>query len=168
MLIKFNFLVVALAALVPLVTGFIWYNPKVFGTSWIKSTGLAEEELKKSNMAVIFGLTYVCSFLIAAGLMPMVIHQFGYSSILQGEPDFMKPGSEVTVMATEFMAKYGDRFRTFGHGALHGTLVGLFFATPIIGILALFERKSFKYVMIHAGYYAITMAIMGGILCKFA
>lgn len=52
-----NFLIIGLATLVPLVMGFIWYNPKVMGKAWIKSTGLAEEELRKANMAVVFGLT---------------------------------------------------------------------------------------------------------------
>jgi hypothetical protein len=28
-----NFLIILLAAIVPLIIGFIWYNPKVFGTA---------------------------------------------------------------------------------------------------------------------------------------
>ena len=47
------------------------------------------------------------------------------------------------------MADYGDAFRTFKHGALHGTIAGIFIALPIIGTNALFERKSAKYIFIN-------------------
>ena len=64
-----------------------------------------------------------------------------------------------------FMADYGTAFRTFKHGALHGTIAGLFIALPIIGTNALFERKSAKYIFINSGYWIVTLAIMGGIVC---
>ena len=68
----------------------------------------------------------------------------------------------------DFLAQYGDRFRTFGHGALHGSMVGLLIVLPVMGTNALFEKKSIKYVMINAGYWTITLALMGGILCQTA
>ena len=64
-MVGINFLVTALAALIPLVLGAIWFNPKVLGSAWMKSTGLTEDQLKGANMPLIFGLTYVFSFLIA-------------------------------------------------------------------------------------------------------
>jgi hypothetical protein len=45
---------------------------------------------------------------------------------------------------------------------------GLFFAFPIVGINGLFERKSWKYIFIHAGYWMLTLMLMGGIVCAFA
>ena len=44
-------------------------------------------------------------------------------------------------------------------------LAALFVALPIIGINALFERKSAKYVALHLGYWAISLALMGGVIC---
>jgi hypothetical protein len=38
---------------------------------------------------------------------------------------------------------------------------------PLIGINSLFERKSFKYIFIHTGYWIISLALMGGVLCQF-
>jgi hypothetical protein len=38
---------------------------------------------------------------------------------------------------------------------------------PTLGILSLFERKSFKYVAIHVGYYLITLGLMGGLVCAY-
>ena len=35
-----------IAALIPLLVGFIYYNPKVMGNAWMKETGLNEEQLK--------------------------------------------------------------------------------------------------------------------------
>ena len=56
---KFNLILVLSTALIPLVIGFIWYNPKVFGTIWMNEIGMTEEKAKQGNMAKIFGLTFV-------------------------------------------------------------------------------------------------------------
>mgnify|MGYP000031247068 CR=1 FL=1 len=53
----------AVASLVTLLIGFIWYHPNVFGTAWMRAEGLTDEELKKGNMALIFGLTSLLSFI---------------------------------------------------------------------------------------------------------
>jgi hypothetical protein len=41
-------------------------------------------------------------------------------------------------------------------------------ALPILAIQAMFERKTIKYVAINAGYWIITIALMGGIVCQWA
>ena len=56
---EINFLAVLVAALSSFVVGFVWYNPKVFGTIWMKEVGMTEEKAKQGNMAIIFGLTFV-------------------------------------------------------------------------------------------------------------
>jgi cytochrome b561 len=67
-----------------------------------------------------------------------------------------------------FMEKYGKLYRTFKHGAFHGVLAGIFFAMPITGIVALYERRSAKYIFVHVGYWTLTMALMGGVICAYA
>lgn len=165
-MVQVNFVIHFLAALIPLVIGAIWYNPKVFGNAWMKSAGLTEEQLKGSNMALIFGLTYIVSFFIAGGITPFVIHQLGAQSMLF--PDVMEQGTEAHKTGMALMEQYGDSFRTFKHGALHGTILGITVALPIITIIALFERKKAKYVFIHAGYWVVSLALMGGVICQFA
>ena len=165
---EFNFLIAAVAALIPLVTGFIWYNPKVFGTVWMKVSGLTEESLKGGNMALIFLLTYVFSFMLATMVNVLVIHQFGFFSTLMNDPDLLVEGTEINQYANDFMTRYGQNFRTFKHGLFHGVIAGLFFALPILGVNALFERKGFKYIAINVGYWAITLGLMGGVICQFA
>ena len=52
---EINFLAVLVAALSSFVVGFVWYNPKVFGTIWMNEIGMTEEKAKQGNMAKIFG-----------------------------------------------------------------------------------------------------------------
>lgn len=157
----------AIAAIVPLILGFIWYNPKVFGTAWMNATGLTPEDGKGMNMPLVFGVTYVVSFLLAIALHPVTIHQMGVYSLLANEPGMKDPNSPISLWLKEFMAQHGNNFRTFKHGALHGGLLGVFAITPVITVSALFERRGFKYIAITAGYWIIACLLMGGIVCQF-
>lgn len=163
-----NFLIVGLAALIPLVTGAIWYSPATFAKTWMKVSGVPEEKLKSGNMILIFGLTLLLGFFIALLLSSMVIHQNHIFSILLDEPGFGQEGSDVQNYFNDFMAKYGQHYRSFKHGALHGTITGLLFVTPIISIISLFERRGFKYIAIHSGYWILTLLLMGGVICAFS
>ena len=52
------FLAAAIAAIVPLIVGSIWYNPKVFGSAWMNVNGFNEEKLKEGfNMPLVFVLS---------------------------------------------------------------------------------------------------------------
>lgn len=156
-----NFQSLFVAALVTLFIGFVWYHPKVCGTIWMKEAGLTEDQLKTGNMLKIFGLTYVFSLLIASIEMTLTIHQMGALGMVGGP----SKANEVLPSFTAFMADYGTAFRTYKHGALHGFISGLFFAFPMIAINGLFERKSWKYIFIHSGYWIITLTTMGAIIC---
>ncbi|SNR74118.1 DUF1761 domain-containing protein [Flavobacterium sp. ov086] len=161
---EINPIALLLAAVVTLVVGFIWYNPKVFGTIWMRENNLTQEELRTGNMLKIFGLTYVFSLMITVILMALTIHQTGAIGMVGGPPLLDKAQPSFAA----FMADYGTAYRTFKHGALHGFMSGLFFAFPVIGINGLFERKSWKYIFIHAGFWIVSLTLMGGIICGFA
>jgi hypothetical protein len=166
-----NFLITLLAALIPMVMGFIWYNPNVLGKAWMEAAGITEDKMKGANMVVIFGVSVLLSFVLAFSMQFMVIHQWAINSIFMGAEDqaaMLDPNSEQSLYLKNFMDKYGNNFRTFKHGAFHGTLAGFTFALPILGINALFERKGFKYIAINVGYWVITMALMGGVICAFS
>jgi hypothetical protein len=167
-MIEFNLVTAAVAAIIPLVMGFIWYGPMLFKKAWMKEVGFNEESMKGANMALMLVVSYVLSLLMAFILQTIVIHQFAAQSILFGEPGFAEGTGEAYTFLQDFMTTYGDRFRTFGHGASHGAIVGLFIGLPIMGTNAMFERKSFKYVLINVGYWTVTLALMGGILCQTA
>ena len=154
-----NFLALLLAALSTVVVGFIWYNPKVFGTVWMKESGMTEEKMKGSNMIMIFGLSIIYAFFISFILQMLVIHPFGALGMVGGDPSIAKPSYAA------FMADYGTAFRSFKHGALHGFMTGLFLILPVTGVGALYERRSYTYVLISSGYWIVSMTIMGGIIC---
>jgi hypothetical protein len=164
---KITWYIPFVAALIPMVVGFIWYNPKVLGTAWMKAADVNPEKAKGANMGLVFGLAYLLSVLVAIALCFATIHQFHIYSIFEGNPDFRTEGSETQVFISGFMEKYGTNFRTFKHGAFHGVLLAILLALPIIGTNALFERKAFKYVAINVGYWIITMALMGGVVCAW-
>ncbi|WPR71748.1 DUF1761 domain-containing protein [Flavobacterium sp. NG2] len=159
---EINFLVLLAAAASTLVVGFIWYNPKVFGTIWMKESGMTEEKMKGANMAFIFGMSVFYAFLIAMVIQMLSIHQWGAVSMVGGDPSLAKPSFDA------FMADYGTSFRTFKHGVFHGLLTGLFLAMPIIATNSLYERKSWKYTLISAGYWTVSFMLMGGIICAWA
>lgn len=160
---QINLLAILVAALATLPVGFIWYNPKVFGTIWMNETGMTEEKAKGANMLKVFGLTILFSFMIAFILQFLVIHQFGASGMIGGDPTAV----DVKPSYAAFMADYATAFRTFKHGALHGFMTGLFLALPLVGINSLFERKSWKYILINGGYFIVCFTIMGGIICAW-
>ena len=159
--------VVALAALVPMIIGFLYYHPKILGTAWMNASGMTEEKMKGGNMPLIFGLSLVLSFLLGLILFNSVVHQSHFYSIFAGSEGFLVDGSEIMDEINAFMTKHGNKFRTFKHGALHGTIMGVLFALPIMATNALFERKSAKYIFINAGYWIITLGLMGGVLCQW-
>lgn len=158
---EINFLALFVAALSTLVVGFIWYNPKVFGTVWMRETGVTEEKAKGANMFKIFALSIIFAFFIAFILQFLVIHQYGAMGMMGGDPTKAMPSYEA------FMADYGHAFRTFKHGMLHGFMTGLFLALPVIATNALYEMKSWKYILINSGFWIVNFTLMGGIICAW-
>lgn len=161
-----NFPIVAATALVPLVVGFLWYNPKTFANAWMKSAGITPEHGKGANMPLIFGLTLLFGVMASIVLSGIAVHQASFYALLQPEGGVTLPGNEEDYKM--IMEKYGKSFRTFHHGVIHGIMTSLFLVLPIIGTNALYERKGFKYIAINVGYWMVTLAIMGGIIARYA
>lgn len=157
------FVSAAAATPIPLAIGFVWYHDKVFGKAWAQTAGLSPESLQGRNMGIVFGLTLLFSYFIALflGIAGVVIHQAGVSSLMaEGSP-------ELSAQGKAFIEAAGHRYNTYKHGAFHGVIAGLFFAMPVVAINALFERRGAKYVLIHTGYWTITLAAMGAVICQF-
>ena len=153
---EFNFLAIVVAAVVPMVLGFVWYNPKVFGLTWMREAEMTEIKMKGGNMAIIFGVSFLLALLLAFFSNFLVVHEFGVFGLTEGNLE----GATTQAFLEEFEGKW----RTFKHGALHGAMAGVMFALPLIGINSLFERKSFKYIAINAGYWIVCLTIMGSII----
>ena len=149
----------AVATLVPMIIGFIWYNPKTpMGAIWMKETEMTDEKMKGSNMPLIFGLSILFSFIMNFFIVSHeVIHQYGAFSLLNENPE----------EAYRILTEYKDAFRTFPHGVLHGAFLGLCFVLPLFATNGMFERKSWKLIWVNVAYWTISLMIMGGILCAW-
>ena len=164
-----NLLVIILSGLIPLVIGFVWYHPKVMGTVWMKESGVDPTPPQGNRMLIIFGLTFLLSVFIAFFMTGVVIHPMGlFSMLMNHRTELADPSSELGQTVNGLLTKYGSDFRTFKHGALHGVITALIAALPIIGINALFEQKSAKYIAVNVGFWAVSLALMGGVICAFA
>ncbi len=164
----FNFIIILVAAIIPMIIGFVWYNPKVLGNAWMQAAGLTMKDLEGANMAKIFILAFIFSLFLAMSLNQIVIHQNDFFSSIIDEPGLTEAGSEMHTYAKSYTDRFGANFRTFKHGALHGFLFGLFAVLPVLGTNALFERKSFKYIAINVGYWTVCAMLMGGVICQFS
>ena len=76
---KLNWLAVLAAACSAFVIGGVWYSPLLFGKAWLRETGLNDEELRRRNMGVVFGASFLLSLIIAINL----------SAFLAGPPDLV-------------------------------------------------------------------------------
>jgi hypothetical protein len=158
---EFNYLAVLVAAVVPMVVGFLWYNPKLFGNVWMREAGMTEEKMRSVNMGVIFVVSFVLAILLSFFTQVLTIHQMGAIGMIGGDPAL----EGVLPSFQAFMDDYGNTFRTYRHGALHGFMAGIFIVLPIIGINGMFERQSWKHILINVGYWTVTLTIMGAIVC---
>lgn len=157
-MMQINFWAILLASLIPLIVGFLWYHPKLFGKVWQTEAGLTADKMK-GQMIGVFIFSVILSVLMAFFLQFVTIHQFGAVGMIGG--DEMNANDSYYA----FMRDYRYAYRSFGHGAFHSMMASFLFVFPMIAINAMFERKSWKYTMINTGYWAVTITIMGGIIC---
>ena len=137
-----NWISVAIAAFIPMIVGFIYYNPKVLGGVWMDANGFKLENMKPPKPILYVG-ALVLSFMLSMWL------SFNVTG----------PGQDV--------APDGHSFITFQHGIAHGVFITLMVLFPVLGTLAIFEQKSFKWLAVNLGYWVVTLSIMGGILSNW-
>ena len=116
-----NWLAVVVAALMPMVVGFTYYHPKVLGGAWMRANGFTLESLGTGPKPVLYGVSLGLSFLLSVWLCGNVTG----------------PG--------QLTAPDGHSYATFGHGAVHGVIISLFVLLPVLGTLAIFERRSWNW-----------------------
>lgn len=95
----------------------------------------------------------------------MVIHQLGFYELFF--TDIMKGNAESKAFVEDFLSKYGDKHRHFGHGVFHGVINAFVFALPFVGISTILDNRNKKYIIHHFSYWLITSAIIGGCISEF-
>jgi hypothetical protein len=76
---KLNYLAVLAAALSTFLIGALWYSPALFGRTWMATSGVSEESMKQRNMAMVFGVYFVISLIMA----------FNLAAFLAGPPNLV-------------------------------------------------------------------------------
>ena len=167
---EINIVVHLIAALVPMIIGFIWYNPKVFGNAWMTAAGMTEEKMKTGNMPLIFGLSFVLSIVLSFTYTMMMDHHFAFQAFFRPVVDHGLGVDPTTPFGAELKGLvdgYGVRYSSWTHGLAHSFLLSVFVLIPVMGTNAMFERKSFKYFLMNWGYWAVTIAVMYMIIAQF-
>jgi hypothetical protein len=126
--------------------------------------------MKSGNMALIFGLGLLFSFILAFGMNFHAVHDdmvagatyYATNGTMQPEA-----GSELAQWLDYFKTNLAPANHVFSHGATHGLLIGITLLLPVIVTNSLFERRGWKYALINAGYWIICLTIMGGILAAW-
>ena len=155
------------AAAVPIAVGAIWYNPYLLGALWSNTAGIAKEKMTAGKLALTVILAYIGSYYVAMALGSIVIHQHGIYSMLAGEPEMKDKTSALATTVQGLIDKYGNNYRTFKHGAYHGYHAGLYIILPVLVIIGFMECKKISWILIHAAFWVICLALMGGIICAY-
>lgn len=159
-----NWFIIPIAAFLPLILGSIWYHPNVLGTKLAQING---EPIIKNRSLGKMVLIYFLGILLAYILTLMSVHQSAIYQLFFMAPELANTDSEYNIFINEFMAKYGDRHRSFGHGMVHGAEAGLLFGLALLGITTLMQDKPLKFIWIHLLFWVLCCSLMAGLTCAF-
>ena len=120
---------------------------------------------------------------LVAALANFLIGGLWYSPALMGKSwrrangftaDDLKKGSPAVIFGVSFVfclmmsanlaAFLNDPSTTLGFAVAAGVAAGFGWATLGMGVIALFERRPWSYILVNGGYLTISFAAMGAIL----
>jgi hypothetical protein len=98
-----NWLAVIVAAVSSFVLGGIWYGP-LFGKRWQAHLGLSDEKIAGGNVAMIFGISFILTFIVALALGLLINAVVPSPGLVSG----LRTGFEVSLLfvATTFGINY--------------------------------------------------------------
>ncbi len=162
-----NWLILPIAALLPLILGFIYYHPKVLGTKLALMMDQPIEEITGKRSIGKTALIYLFSIMLAYALMVISVHQSAIFQLFLMDPELANSNSEYASFINNFMTKYGGRHRSFGHGVIHGAEASLIWGLAYLGMTTLMQGKPLKSIWIHLGFWVLCCGLMGGVICAF-
>jgi len=156
-----NYLAFILIAFIPMIIGLYWYHPGSFISRYSKLEFVNIKELGIIKILVLF----ILSFTLVYGYINLIIHQMGFYELFF--TDIMQGNQESELIVKEFLAKFGNKHRHFGHGVFHGAINAFVFALPFVSISAILDKRDKKYILHHFLYWLITSIIIGGCISEF-
>lgn len=138
--INYGAVLAAVAASVML--GFLWYGP-LFGRQWMRLVGISREEMEEAKGKGMRGMWRTYAIMIAGTLITAYVlaHVLEYAAAFTGEE-----GSDAGINAGFFM--------------------WLGFVAPVMLGSVLWEGRPWKYWFITAGYYLVSLMLMGAIIAE--
>ncbi len=143
---QMNFAAIAVSTIIPMLMGFIYYNPALFGNAWMKANGFTKESLGNGPKPVLYLLAMGVSFLLTMFFWSWVTGAGGVDKMQVVDP------------------VDGHSYVTFKHGVAHGIIFGITVLLPIFATMAIFEKRKFSWAFINWGYWTITAILMCGVL----
>lgn len=134
---------VFVASLMPMILGMLYYHPSLLGSVWMRANGFSMDTLTPPR-PLLYGVAWLLSFFLAfwCKLQFLDVHQTSMN------PD----GSEYNGV-------------TYGHGVAHGVIYSIMVVLPILGISAIFEKRSLSWVGVNWGYWLLTLSAICAIVC---
>lgn len=134
-----NYLAVFIAAVAATIIGAVWFGPKTFFPVWWKTLGKTpDQQPGSSNMAYVFGMTFV-------GVFAMV---FGLALVLQ-------------------LAQAAGVLMSWSTGAFFGGFLGLLIGGGASMSHRMFAGQGFKIWILEVGNDVVALAAAGAILGLF-
>ncbi len=134
--LQINWMAFATAVVAQMIVGYLWFHPAVMGKIWARSLGKTYEDLTPKNPAVTYGIAFLLTLLFTMFLVANVTG----------------PGQEDL------------KFHTFQHGIVHAITLALMILLPVFGTPALFEKRDWRWVLVHVGYWFCRIGVAAGIL----
>ena len=131
-----NWIAYAVAVIVQMMIGYIWFHPSVMGKMWVQACGKSIDEIRPKKPGMTYGLTIVYTLLNTLFLMLNVVG----------------PGQEDV------------KFHTFQHGLFHAVLFTLMVTLPVLGTPALHEGRPKGWMVVQLGYWFVRISVAMGIL----
>lgn len=136
-MVPVNYLAVLVSAVAAMVLGYIWYGP-VFGKMWAHEMGWSAEHMeamKRKGMTLQYAVQAIGALAMAFVL------------------------SHALIFASAYLHESG-----ISAGLQSGFWSWLGFVAPVTVGVVLWDNKSWKLWGLNAGYYLVTLCVMGVIL----
>ncbi len=79
-MVSLNWIAVAVAAVIGMALGALWYSPVLFGNAWLKALGKTEEELSSPGPAMAGGLFASAASAVTMALLIAAAGVTGYAA----------------------------------------------------------------------------------------
>jgi len=159
---ELNYFAFFLISFIPLFIALVWYRSDSFMMNWL-GENIVSTKIRLTPVKML--VAFVLSVSLVYGYMNLIIHQLGFYELFF--TDIMMGSEEAKQITTDFLSKYGQKHRHFGHGVLHGAMNAFLFALPLIGFFAILGDKKMKFVGLHFSYWLVTSMVIGGLISEF-